>query len=101
MTMYDSYIMKRTQIYLEEAQHERLSERARAAGTTKSDLIREAVDAYLTGSADEGTQLVAFRSAVRAAAGTVRRLPKGRQYVEELRRGDAERAQGLEERRRS
>lgn len=101
VAMYDSYIMRRTQIYLEDAQHECLSRRARAAGTTKSDLIREAVDAYLAGSVDEGTQLVAFRAAVRAAAGTARRLPKGRQYVEELRRADAERARELEGRRRS
>jgi predicted DNA-binding protein len=96
--MYIAYIMKRTQIYLEESQHERLAKRARAAGTTKSDLIREAVNAYLAGPDDEGAQLLAFRAAVRAAAGSVPRLPKGRRYVEELRRGDFTRQRDLEAR---
>ncbi len=98
--MYDLYIVKRTQIYLEESQDQRLARRAAAAGTTKSDLIREAVDAYLTGSQDEGTHLLAFRAAVRAAAGTVSRLPDGLRYVEELRKADAERERDLQRRRR-
>lgn len=97
--MYAVYIVRRTQIYLEDAQHERLSRRARAAGTSTSDLIREAVDAYLAGRKGEEAQLAAFRVAVRAAAGTARRLPNGRRYVEEVRRADAERAQALERRR--
>ncbi|MGH2728696.1 MAG: CopG family transcriptional regulator [Actinomycetota bacterium] len=91
--------MKRTQIYLDELQDERLGKRARAAGTTKSDLIREAVDAYLDGPESGETQLLAFRTAVRAAAGSARRLPKGSRYVEELRRADAERERDLEDRR--
>lgn len=97
--MYTAYIVKRTQIYLEEAQDQRLAQRARATGTTKSDLIRAAVDAYLQGPEDERARLSAFRAAVRAAAGSVRRLPKGRQYVEELRRQDARRQRELEDRR--
>ena len=97
--MYNVYIVKRTQIYLEESQHERLGRRARSAGTTKSDLIREAVDAYLAGPEDESAHLLAFRAAVRAAAGSAHRLPTGRRYVEELRRGDAERDRDLEARR--
>jgi hypothetical protein len=44
--------------------------RARAAGTTKSDLIREAVKTYLADLEDEGAQLLAFPAAVRAAAGS-------------------------------
>lgn len=99
--MYDVYIMRRTQIYLDESQHERLGKRARATGTTTSDLIREAVDAYLGGREDDQTQLLAFRTAVRAAAGAAPRLPKGRRYVEELRKGDAQRERALEERRRA
>ncbi|MDP9340556.1 MAG: ribbon-helix-helix domain-containing protein [Actinomycetota bacterium] len=99
--MYASYIIKRTQIYLDESQHERLSRRARTAGTTKSDLIREAVDAYLAGSEDGETRLLAFRTAVRAAAGTARRLPRGRDYVEEFRRADAERVRDLDDQRRT
>lgn len=98
--MYDIYIMRRTQIYLDEAQHERLGKRARASGTTKSDLIREAVDAYLAGPATEKTELAAFRAAVRASAGSARRLPKGRRYVEELRKADARRDRDLDDRRR-
>src|SRR3989442_856238 len=70
--MYDMYIMRRTQIYLEESQHERLSRRARAAGTTKSDVVREAVDAYLAGGEDQETQLLDLRAAVRAAVGSAR-----------------------------
>jgi hypothetical protein len=98
--MYKVYIVKRTQIYLDESQDEQLGRRARAAGTTKSDLIREAVDAYLEGPQIAKTHLLAFREAVRAAAGSVARLPKGRRYVEELRRADAAREHDLEDRRR-
>jgi predicted DNA-binding protein len=98
--MYPIYIMRRTQIYLEESQHERLGKRARAAGTTTSELIREAVDAYLAGPEAENDRLSAFRQAVREAAGSVRRLPKGQKYVEELRRADARRDHEIEARRR-
>lgn len=98
--MYALYIVRRTQIYLDESQHERLGKRAAAAGTTKSDLIREALDAYLAGPENEKTQLLAFRAAVRAVAGSARRLPKGRRYVEQLRRADAERERELQDRRR-
>jgi hypothetical protein len=96
--MYTTYIVKRTQIYLEESQDRRLAKRARASGTTKSDLIREAVDAYLRGPEAEGAPLLAFRDAVRAAAGSVPRLPKGRRYVEEIRRGDLARQRDLDSR---
>ncbi|HZP89388.1 MAG TPA: ribbon-helix-helix protein, CopG family [Actinomycetota bacterium] len=41
------------QIYLEESQHKSLSRRARAAGATTSDVIREAVDAFLAEPKDE------------------------------------------------
>jgi predicted DNA-binding protein len=97
--MYVAYIMKRTQIYLDESQDERLAQRARAAGTTKSDLIREAIDAYLAGPADKRAELEAFRAAVRAAAGSVPRLPPGDRYVEELRKADAAREREVEARR--
>lgn len=97
--MYTAYIMKRTQIYLDESQSERLGERARAVGTTKSDLIREAIDAYLDAPSDGAARLAAFRAAVGEVAGSIPRLPSGRAYVEELRRVDAERERDLEERR--
>lgn len=39
--------MQRTQIYLDSGQAAALDARAKAAGRTRSDLIREAVDTYL------------------------------------------------------
>lgn len=45
--MYNSYIVKRTQIYLDEKQDRAIAARATASGTTKSAVIRHAVDAYL------------------------------------------------------
>jgi predicted transcriptional regulator len=39
--------MRRTQIYLDEDQDRRLRARARADGTTKSAVIREAIDQFL------------------------------------------------------
>ncbi len=41
------YIVKRTQIYLDEEQDRKLERRARAAAVTKSALIREAIDRFL------------------------------------------------------
>lgn len=99
--MYTIYIVRRTQIYLEEAQHERLGKRARAAGTTRSDLIREAVNAYLEGDDDERARLQAFRAAVQAASGAAPRLPKGSRYVDDIRRADLERERDLVRRRRA
>lgn len=40
--------MRRTQIYLDEEQDRRLQRRARAVGKTKSALIREALDRFLS-----------------------------------------------------
>lgn len=42
------YIMKRTQIYLDEDQDSKLGRRAAAAGVTKSALIRMAIDRFLS-----------------------------------------------------
>jgi predicted DNA-binding protein len=39
--------VKRTQIYIEDEQDARLEQRARAVGATKSQLIREAIDAFI------------------------------------------------------
>lgn len=41
------YIVRRTQIYLDDAQDRALAARAVASGTTKSAVIRHAVEAYL------------------------------------------------------
>jgi predicted transcriptional regulator len=46
------YIVKRTQIYLDDDQDRQLARRARASGRTKSDLIREAIGRFLKRQAD-------------------------------------------------
>lgn len=96
--MYDPYIVKRTQIYLDEEQDGRLSLRAAASGRTKSDLIRQAVDEYLNGPDDEARAVARFKEALRKAAGTAPRLPSGRVYVERLRQNDRRRQEELERR---
>jgi predicted DNA-binding protein len=96
--MYDTYIMKRTQIYLEADQDRRLATRATASGVTKSTLIREAIETYLAipGDADE---LAQFRAAVDAVAEAPLQVPDGETYVETIRAADAARQAGLDERR--
>jgi predicted DNA-binding protein len=42
------YIMKRTQIYLDEEQDRRLAKRSRTTGRTKSEIIREALQRFLS-----------------------------------------------------
>lgn len=101
ITMYDLYIMKRTQIYLDESQAEELARRATARGATSSLLIREAVNAYLTGPDDDAAELSRQRSAIRQAAGSIPRLSQDAAYVDDLRRVDHERDRDLEERWRS
>lgn len=93
--------MRRTQIYLDEEQAERLDERAVAGRTTRSGLIREAVDAYLAQpSDDESARLAAFRDAVDQAFGAAPDLPPGAEYVDELRGAAARRLSELDRRRR-
>ena len=99
--MYDSYIVKRTQIYLDAEQHRQLSRRATAEGVTTSSLIRAAVDRYLSGAEDEGIGLERFRAAVDAAAGAAPQLAEGRVYVERLRAFDESRRSELEQQRRA
>lgn len=99
--MYDVYIVRRTQIYLEEDQARALSDRASAAGRTKSELIRDALDAYLAPSDGMATDLTRFRAAVAAAAGIAPYLDAGRDYVAALRTADRERERELTERRRA
>lgn len=93
--------MKRTQIYIEERQDESLAERAGAEGVTKSTVIRRAIDAYLNGPDDKARRLEEFRAAAKAAFGSAPYLPPGKEYVEELRRIDAERQAELDRRWRS
>lgn len=89
--------MKRTQIYLDEQQDELLGHRASAAGTTKSDLIRRAIDAFLAATPDEATRLQDFRAALRDVAGSAPSLPDGAEYVEALRKGDVDRLEDLDD----
>ena len=98
--MYVSYIMKRTQIYLEADQDRRLSDRARTAGTTKSTLIREAIETYLSTSESEGARLAEFHDAIDALQRSPADLPDGRTYVEQLRRADRDRDEDIEKHRR-
>jgi predicted transcriptional regulator len=97
MTMYAAYIMRRTQIYLDEEQDRRLAERARASGRTKSDLLREALDRFLDTRSSEEEELARFRAAARAAFGIAPYLEDGVAYVRRLRDSDRRRAERLEE----
>ena len=98
--VYDSYIVKRTQIYLDDRQGEELDRRAAAEGVTKSTLIRRAVDVYLDGVDDEELRLARFKAAIEAVAGVAPDLPKGSLYVERLRALDVRRQEEIERRRR-
>jgi len=63
--MYIYIVMERTQIYLTESQTHALDARARKQGTTRSHLIREAVEKYLTPDWDPE----AFKAALSRFAG--------------------------------
>ena len=99
--MYNLYIVKRTQIYLDDRQHDDLARRAAAEGLTKSALIRRAVDEYLDIDAGDELRLARFRAAVDAVAGAAPDLPQGSLYVERLRALDADRQEEIERRRRA
>jgi predicted DNA-binding protein len=97
--MYAAYIVRRTQIYLHEQQAHRLDERATAGATTRSALIREAIDSYLGTPDDEATRLARFKAAVETTAGIAPYLPPGDAYVDELRATGAGKLSELERRR--
>jgi predicted transcriptional regulator len=92
--------MKRTQIYLDEDQDRRLADRARAAGVTKSMLIRQAVTALLDAPSDDASRLAEFRAALDHVAASPATLPAGQTYVEDVRGGDQARERDIEKRRR-
>jgi predicted DNA-binding protein len=98
--MYISYIMKRTQIYLDQDQDARLATRARAAGTTKSTLIRNAIEEYLA-KPDADARLAELRVVLDELGVIPLRLVDGAAYVETLRGADAARQDDLDARRRS
>jgi len=89
--------MHRTQIYLDDDQTIRLDQRAAAEGATRSTVIRRAVDEYLTREErDAAAWQEQWRKAVEETAGIAPHLDEGAEYVEGLRRGDAERLSGFE-----
>jgi predicted transcriptional regulator len=90
--------MNRTQIYLDEAQTARLDERAAAEGTSRSTVIRHAVDAYLEQEArDEAAWQAQWKKALAGSAGHAPYLEDGGEYVEDIRRVDAERLSRFED----
>lgn len=89
--------MNRTQIYLDDSQTARLDERAAAQGTSRSMVIRRAVDVYLAQEeGDAAAWREQWKKAVEKSAGLVPSLDEGAEYVEDIRSADAERLSRLE-----
>jgi len=88
--------VKRTQIYLDEAQDAELAAHAAATGRTKSDLIRQAIDGFLDRPSGDQNALRRFRAALGATAGAVPRLDTGAAFVDDVRRHDADRLDRLD-----
>lgn len=79
-----TYIVERTQIYLSREQSAALDREAKRTGTTRSHLIREAIEARF--GSDPDAERV--REALRATAGLWRdRAETGVAYVERIRTG--------------
>lgn len=97
--MYDLYIMRRTQIYIDDDNDRELTRRAAESGVTKSKLIRRAIREYLESSDGEHAVLERFRTAVRHASGAAPALSDGATYVEQLRLNDQRRQAELDRRR--
>jgi predicted transcriptional regulator len=84
--------MNRTQIYLDDDQTARLDERAAAEGTSRSMVIRRAVDVYLSQEErDVAAWQAQWKKAIEGTAGIASYLEGGADYVEGLRAEDAER----------
>ncbi len=79
-----TYIMERTQIYLSREQAAALDREAKRTGTTRSHLIREAIEARYGPDRDAAT----LKEALRATAGLWSDRPEsGKAYVDRLRSG--------------
>jgi hypothetical protein len=79
-----TYIMERTQIYLSKAQAAALDREARRTGTTRSHLIREAIEARYGAGQDRDR----ISRALRLTAGLWKDRPEsGEAYVRRLRSG--------------
>jgi predicted transcriptional regulator len=84
--------VNRTQIYLDDEQTARLDAHAAAEGTSRSMLIRRAVDVYLSQEEqDVAVWREQWRKALEGSAGVAPYLEEGAEFVEDLRRQDAER----------
>lgn len=82
--MYNAYIMRRTQIYLTEAQGRLLAGRSKATGSTVSELIRTAID-HVYGGGRTMSRAERVRLAQRTA-GAWKDFPEtGKEYVERVR----------------
>ncbi len=89
--------MNRTQIYLDDDQTTRLDERAVAEGTSRSMLIRRAVDVYLSREEqDTAAWRAQWRKALAGTAGVASYLEEGADYVEDIRSEDAGRLSRFE-----
>jgi len=77
-----TYIVERTQIYLSREQSAALDREARRRGTTRSHLIREAIDQAYLAPRDRERILAGLR---RSAGGWAGRTETGEQYVERIR----------------
>lgn len=89
--------MNRTQIYLDDSQTARLDERAAAEGTSRSMVIRRAVDVYLSQEErDAAAWQEQWRQAVEGSAGLAPYLGEGAEFVEDVRHADAERLSRFE-----
>lgn len=92
------YIVNRTQIYLDDEQTSRLDERAAAEGTSRSMLIRQAVDKYLSEERQNSAAWKAkWKEALDRTAGIAPYLQEGVEYVEDIRRSDVQRLSRLEQ----
>lgn len=89
--VYTLYIVRRTQIYLDERQAAELGRRAAVRGTTASKMIREAIDQYLAGPDEEADRLARFGAALDVSFGAAPYLDEGAAYVDRLRNADLER----------
>lgn len=79
-----TYIVERTQIYLSKAQASALDREAQRTGTTRSHLIREAIEARYGVRGDRAR----VEGALRATAGLWKdRVETGDAYVDRLRTG--------------
>ncbi|HET7590159.1 MAG TPA: CopG family transcriptional regulator [Solirubrobacterales bacterium] len=88
--------MNRTQIYLDDEQTARLDKRAAAEGTSRSMLIRRAVDVYLSQEEQDAVLWKEqWRRALEGTAGIASHLEDGAAFVEDLRRSDSERLDRL------